>query len=286
MYGLIEAGGTKFVLAHANAKGELSESVSLPTLTPDKTIPEVIAYFQNLPEKLTGLAIASFGPLEINPLNKKYGYITSTPKLAWQNYNFVGAFKSVFPNIPIVFDTDVNLAALGEYYAAEAKLGSVLYLTVGTGIGGGYVHSGKILNAYGHPEMGHILVTPNPNDKFTGTCPFHKYCLEGMAAGPSIKARLGINGQDLDINQPIFAILANYLAQALLAYTVILRPEAIKLGGGVMQKANFIDLVRANFAKLLNNYLKTPNLTEYIQLPKLNGRSALYGCLKALQNLE
>lgn len=286
MFGLIEAGGTKFVLAYFDKSGTLSEPVSLPTLSPKETIPLVIDYFKNSPEPLTALAIASFGPIEINSKQDNYGYITNSPKLAWQNYNFVGAFKTAFPHIPIIFDTDVNLAALGEYSVSEDSIDSLLYLTIGTGVGGGYVKNGHILNSYGHPEMGHLLVTPNPNDNFIGTCPFHKHCLEGMAAGPSILARYGVKGQDLSDTHQIWPILADYLAQALLAYTVILRPYSIKLGGGVMQKPNFINLVRAKFSERLNGYLEIPDSNKYIDLPKANGKSALLGCIEAIKQLK
>lgn len=286
MLGLIEAGGTKFVLAYQAEKGKLSSPVSLPTLSPAETIPQVINYFKSLEKPLSALAIASFGPIDINHASKSYGYITNSPKLAWQNYNFVGAFASAFPNIPIVFDTDVNLAALGEYALSVTEIDSLLYLTIGTGVGGGYVKNGQIINSYGHPEMGHLLIVPNPEDHFTGICPFHKNCLEGMLAGPSLFARYGRKGQDLPEEHPIWPILADYLAQALLAYTVILRPERIKLGGGVMQKANFVNLVRAKFLERLNGYLTIPDIEKYIDLPKANGKSALLGCLNAIQQRE
>lgn len=286
MLGLIEAGGTKFVLAYQDEQGNLSSPLSLPTLSPAETIPQVINYFQSLSKPLTALAIASFGPIDIKRSSKTYGYITNSPKLAWQNFNFVGAFEAAFPNIPIAFDTDVNLAALGEYALSDTEVDSLLYLTIGTGVGGGYVKNGQILNSYGHPEMGHLLIVPNPKDHFAGICPFHKNCLEGMLAGPSLFARYGIKGQDLPEEHPIWPILADYLAQALLAYTVILRPERIKLGGGVMQKANFIKLVRTRFMERLNSYLAIPDIDEYIDLPKANGKSALLGCLKAIQQLE
>lgn len=285
MLGLIEAGGTKFIMAYADENNKISSPVSIATGNPDETIAQVIAYFKSLSQALSALAIASFGPLEINPNHAQYGYITNTPKLAWQNYNLLAQFKTAFPNIPIVFDTDVNLAALGEYSISNKPIDSLLYLTVGTGVGGGYVKNGQILNSYGHPEMGHLLVVPQPGDDFAGSCPFHKNCLEGMIAGPSIYARFGVKGQDLSTDHPIWPILADYLAQALLAYTVILRPSAIKLGGGVMQKPNFCNLVREKFALRLNSYLSIPDLNSYISLPEANGKSALLGCLTALQTI-
>lgn len=187
--GAIEAGGTKFVCGIGNEKGEILERVSFPTETPEITLAKVVEFFQD--KGVERLGIGSFGPIDINKNSKTYGYITKTPKLAWTDCDVVGYLKKYF-EIPIYFDTDVNGAALGEATWGAAKgLENCLYLTIGTGIGGGALVSGKLVHGMLHPEMGHILVKRHSEDKYEGKCPFHKDCLEGMAAGPAIEERWG-----------------------------------------------------------------------------------------------
>lgn len=164
MIGAIEAGGTKFVCAVGEKGTELSDRQVIATRTPEETMKEVIAYFKKH-EPLEAIGIACFGPIDVDPQSDHYGDITTTPKEGWQNYNLLAPLKAAFPQTALGFDTDVNGAALGEYtYGAGQSSRSVLYLTVGTGVGGGYVVDGQIQNGYGHPEMGHILVARRSDD--------------------------------------------------------------------------------------------------------------------------
>lgn len=285
MYGLIEAGGTKFVLAQADAQGNLHNITTIPTQTPDLTLPQIYNYFRKV--KLHGLSLACFGPLELNRDLPTYGYITDTPKVAWRNCPIVPNLAEQLPIDSLIFDTDVNFAALGEYYfgRGEGSL-STLYLTVGTGVGGGFVQDNNIFKGVSHPEMGHVLVKPCPGDDFAGCCPYHHNCLEGMASGPAIMHRYGCQATELGTNHVVWSYIADYLAQALLTYTVVLRPERICLGGGVMQNPALLPQVQERFTAYAGNYLPLPPAATYITLPKLNGRSALYGCLAGLLPAE
>ncbi|EJE4564925.1 ROK family protein, partial [Enterococcus faecium] len=187
IYGSIEAGGTKFVCAISDEEMTIKERVSFPTTTPEETIPLVIDFFKQYQADLAGIGIGSFGPIDIHRDSATYGYITSTPKVAWQNFDFIGTMKKEFP-IPISWTTDVNAAAYGEYVFGSGKgLSSVVYYTIGTGVGGGALQEGRFIEGFSHPEMGHMLVVPHPKDDFAGSCPFHGNCLEGMAAGPAIE---------------------------------------------------------------------------------------------------
>ena len=241
-YGAIEAGGTKFVCAVSNEKLEILERISLPTTTPDETMKNVFEFFDKY--DLDAIGVGSFGPIDVNKKSKTYGYITTTPKLAWANYNFVGALKDRY-NIPIGWTTDVNAAALGELKkGAAVGLQSCIYLTVGTGIGGGAMINGQFLEGYGHPEMGHILIRMHPNDQFKGICPYHKNCLEGVASGPAIEDRWGKKAYELVDNEEVWKIEAFYLAQALMTYTLTINPERIVLGGGVMKQRQLFHYIR------------------------------------------
>lgn len=279
LYGAIEAGGTKFVVAVGEENGKIIKRESFPTEKPEITMEKVYAFFENYRAELVAIGIGSFGPIDIRKKSDTYGYITQTPKLAWRNYDFVGNMKAKF-DVPIGFTTDVNAAALGEVkLGAAADVESCIYLTVGTGIGGGAVVNGKILEGYSHPEMGHILIGNEKEDTFKGTCPSHKNCLEGLAAGSAIEARWGKKGVDLSEDKAVWNLEASYLAKALLNYTLILSPERIVLGGGVMKQRQLFPLIREKIVALNNDYIELPDLESYIVPPKLEDNAGITGCV-------
>lgn len=277
MLGAIEAGGTKFVVAVSNEDLSIVERVSFPTTTPEETFTHVFNFFDQY--ELEAIGVGSFGPIDVNPNSATYGYVTSTPKAGWQHTDFVGKLKDRY-QVPVGWTTDVNAAALGELNKGAAfGKDSCLYLTVGTGVGGGAVINGEPLEGFGHPEMGHLLVRRHKNDDFSGTCPFHKDCLEGLAAGPAIEKRYGEKAQNLSEEKSVWEVEAYYLAQALMSYTLILSPEKIILGGGVMKQSQLFPLIREKFSELLNDYVATPELTDYIVPPALEDNAGITGCL-------
>ncbi|MFD2306182.1 fructokinase ScrK [Enterococcus termitis] len=277
LLGSIEAGGTKFVCAVGTEALEIKKRVSFPTTTPEETMALVIDFFKQY--ELKAIGIGSFGPIDIHPESPTYGHITSTPKLAWQDYDFVGEMKKHFP-LPIAWTTDVNAAAYGEYVAGSAKgLSSCVYYTIGTGVGAGAIQKGKFIEGFSHPEMGHMIVRRHPEDQFEGWCPFHGDCLEGIAAGPAIEKRTGTKGQELSSDDPIWEIEAYYIAQAAYNTTLMLAPDVIIFGGGVMKQRHMMEKVHDEFEKLVNGYVKTPPLKDYIVTPKLEDDPGTIGCL-------
>lgn len=284
--GGIEAGGTKINCAIGTKDGTILEQIQFPTTFPEETTAQMLAYFQD--KEIEALGVASFGPIDINPKSASYGSILKTPKVHWANYNLIHALKAKI-NVPIVFDTDVNGAALAEHYWGAAKnLSSCIYLTIGTGIGGGAYLDGRLVHGLLHPEMGHIYIRRHPKDTYEGTCPFHHDCLEGLAAGPSIYNRLGIKGQDIPANHEIWDYISYYLAQALINYTMILSPEVILLGGGVMKQQQLFPKIRKEFNKLLAGYIHRhplpDDLESYIRFPELGDFAGLYGALALVAN--
>ncbi|WP_208559350.1 ROK family protein [Marinilactibacillus kalidii] len=282
MIGAIEAGGTKFVCAISDDSLTIQDRMTIPTTTPDETLGKVFAFFDQY--ELSAIGIGSFGPIGVNKESDSYGFVTTTPKTAWKNTDFLGRMKARY-NIPIGWTTDVNAAALGELEAGAAKgLSSCVYLTVGTGIGGGAVVDGKPLEGFGHPEMGHVLVKLHPEDSFEGVCPYHGNCLEGLAAGPAIEKRYGDKAQNLSNREEVWTIQAYYIAQALMNYTLILSPEKIILGGGVMKQKQLFPLIRSAFKTLLNDYVETPDLESYITSPDLGDDAGITGSLILAMN--
>ncbi|AVM70338.1 fructokinase [Lachnospiraceae bacterium oral taxon 500] len=279
--GGIEAGGTKVNCAVGTTDGRIIDQTQFPTTTPQETIAQMLNYFAD--KEIGSLGVASFGPIDPNPASPTYGYILDTPKPHWSHYNLLADIKRALP-VPVFFDTDVNGAALAEHYWGAAKgLSACVYLTVGTGIGGGAYVDGKLIHGLLHPEMGHIYVRRHQHDSFAGACPFHGDCLEGMAAGPSLQKRLGVAGKDLPEDHEVWDFISYYLAQALINYTMILSPEVILLGGGVMKQQQLFPKIRAQFANLLGGYIKRAplpdNLDKYIRFPELGDFAGLYGAL-------
>ena len=279
--GALEAGGTKMVCAIGNEKGEIFEKISIPTKTPETTMPEMIQWFKA--KKIEALGIGCFGPIDPDKDSPTYGYITSTPKLAWKDYNIVGAFEEQLC-CPVGFDTDVNGSALGEVTFGQAKgKKNIVYLTVGTGVGAGVYAEGKLLHGMLHPEAGHILMRRREDDHYEGKCPYHKTCLEGLAAGPAIEERWGKKGIELQDRDEVWDLEAYYLAQALTNYILILAPQLIILGGGVMHQEQLFTRIRAYVKEMLNGYIKTKELEDidhYIVPASLHDDQGIMGALE------
>lgn len=279
--GAIEAGGTKIICGIGDETGQLIDKIHFPTKSPEETMPLIIDYFKD--KDIKALGIGTFGPVDVNPESDTYGYILDTPKPGWSMYPFLDTIKKEI-NVPTVIDTDVNGAALGESMWGAAKdVSSCLYITIGTGVGAGFYTNGALLHGLLHPEMGHILLKKHEADSFSGRCPFHGDCLEGLASGPAIEERFNEKAFNLDETHIAWEIESYYIAQALINYTMILSPEKIILGGGVMKQKQLFPMVHKYFIEMMNGYIKKPELKEnienYIIYPGLGDHSGTYGSL-------
>ncbi|AIQ37164.1 ROK family protein [Paenibacillus sp. FSL H7-0716] len=286
LLGGIEAGGTKFVCGIGYEDGKIIDRTSFPTTTPEETMTQVFQYFEG--KSIEAIGIGSFGPIDPIASSSGYGFITTTPKPHWGQYNIVGAIQERLA-LPIAFDTDVNGAALAEYKWGAAKgLDSCLYITIGTGIGAGAVVGGEIVHGLSHPEMGHIYVRRLSDDTFKGCCPYHGDCLEGMASGPAIGARWRKSAVELGKDHPAWAMEAHYLAHALMNYVLILAPHKIIMGGGVMKQGQLFPLIRNKLHELLNGYIAHPLLNNeihnYVVPPNLGDNAGLAGAIALASN--
>jgi fructokinase len=287
LLGGIEAGGTKFVCAVAGNDGEILDETTFSTTMPDQTVRRAIEFLQRQGE-LKAIGISCFGPVDLTPGSPTYGTITTTPKPGWANADIVGRIRQAF-DVPVGFDTDVNGAALGEYrWGAAQGLDTFVYLTIGTGIGGGGMVNGKLIHGLVHPEMGHMRIPHDLNrDPFAGVCPFHGDCLEGLATGPAIEARWGQRGETLPPDHPAWALEARYIALGVVNLVCILSPQRVILGGGVMQQAQLFPMIRSEVQQLLNGYVKAPAILErieaYIVPPGLGSRAGVKGAIALAQ---
>ena len=286
MLGGIEAGGTKFVCVIGPSPDRIVRETRFATRDPAATIADAVAFFREAARDghaIDALGVASFGPVELRPGHPRYGFVTTTPKPGWSGADLVGPLRDAL-GVPVGFDTDVNGAALGEgRWGAARGLRSFVYVTVGTGIGGGAVVGGAPVHGLPHPEMGHVSVARLPGDDFPGICPFHGDCLEGMACGPAMSARWGRPAEDLrgdDLRRAV-DIEAHYLAAGLRNVVYALAPERIVLGGGVTGLPGLLPALRDRLAGALAGY---PGLPEhgadgFVVPPGLGGGAGAAGAL-------
>lgn len=287
LYGGIEGGGTKFVCAVGTGPDHIVAEASFATTQDARaTIGQAIAFLADYHRQtpLDSIGIASFGPVDPDPRSPHYGYITTTPKPGWAHTDFLGPVAQAL-GIPVAFDTDVNGAALGEYrWGAAQGLDTFVYLTVGTGLGGGGMLQGKLMHGLMHPEMGHMLLPHDwAADPYPGWCPYHGDCWEGLAAGPALEGRWQVKGTDLPPDHPAWPLEAHYLALGLVNIITVLSPQRIILGGGVMQQEHLFPLIRAEVQKLLNGYVQraaiTDTIDQYIVPAALSSRAGVLGAL-------
>lgn len=281
-FGALEAGGTKMVCAVGNEDGKILERISLPTRTPENTMPEMLAFFQG--RELAGMGIGCFGPVDLDRSSPSYGTILSTPKLSWRNFPIVHRFEQAL-GVPVGFDTDVNAAALGEaVWGCARDVSTSIYITVGTGVGMGVIINGRPHHGMMHPEAGHIFMDRRPDDPLEqGVCPYHDNCLEGLASGPAIERRWGRKAQELAGCDAVWELEAYYIAQAVCDYIMVLSPERIILGGGVMHQPQMLPLVRREVHRQLHGYLQGKGLDDlehYIVPVSLGDDQGVMGAVK------
>jgi fructokinase len=288
LFGAVEAGGTKFICAVGDATGKILRETRIETGAVDETLPLVVEFITRSAKDLNGkiqrTGIGSFGPLDLNPTSLKFGFITSTPKPGWSNVDLLGYLRTEL-ECPSVIDTDVNAAVYAEYlWGAGKGLHSLVYFTIGTGIGGGALINGRPLHGLVHPEMGHIILDHNLElDPFPGNCPYHKDCFEGLATGPAIQKRWNMKPEDIPSGHPAWDLEAWYIARALHSVITILSPERIILGGGVMQKEFLFPLICAKTVESLNGYVVSDSILKdinnFIVPPALGTHAGILGSL-------
>lgn len=261
LYGGVEAGGTKFVCGLGSSKGELIARAEFLTTTPDETIGHVIDFFKSQ-QKVKAIGIGSFGPLNLDQRSDRYGMILNTPKPGWTGINILNTVSQQI-NTKVNIATDTDVAVLGEYYyGIGLNIDDLVYLTVGTGIGGSVMLSGKLLHGISHPEIGHLRI-PLDDQSSAGACVFHKNCLEGLASGKSLETLYAKRPQDID-DENVWQTEAKYIALGIINIISITQPERIILGGSIMKKPGLIEQIRQNVIAFNNNYIQLPNIESYI----------------------
>jgi fructokinase len=289
----VEGGGTKFVCVIGRGPGEIAAETRIPTTTPEATLAQTVDFFRAESAArgpLAAIGVGSFGPVDLREGSATWGFITTTPKAGWAQTDVAGRLAREL-GVPVAFDTDVNAAAVGEArWGAAQGLDTFIYLTVGTGIGGGGLVGGQPMHGLVHPEMGHMLLPRDRSlDPFAGVCPFHAGCLEGLASGPALLARWGQPAETLPANHPAWRLEAHYLALAVANLVCTLSPQRIVLGGGVMEQAHLFTLIRHEVVSLLNGYIRAEEILgaidAYIVPPGLGNRAGRLGTIAMAERL-
>jgi fructokinase len=286
IFGAVEAGGTKFVVALGSERGEILAQERFPTTDPVSTLAATSAFLRQGRTfgSLAAIGVGSFGPVELDKASSRYGFITNTPKAGWSGTDIAGTLAREFA-CPIGFDTDVNAAGLAEHRLGAAQdVDNLVYLTIGTGIGGGVIIGGSPIHGLVHPEIGHIYPRRHPLDLgFEGVCPFHRDCMEGVASGPAILARSGASLQQLEETHSQWEIEADYLGQLCAQLVVTISPKRIVMGGGVMSQVRLLPLIRRRMGHWLGGYIDRTEILggadRYVVAPGLGDRAGVLGAL-------
>jgi len=293
LFGGIEGGGTKFVCAIGTGPDDIRAETRFDTAGPEQTLAQVQAFFDGHAYlgPVAAVGVASFGPIDPDPRSPRFGYVTTTPKPGWAQTDLAGTVHRLL-GVPVGFDTDVNVAALGEHrWGAAQGLDTFLYLTVGTGIGGGGMVNGKLIHGMMHPEMGHIRIPHDWGiDPYRGYCAYHGDCLEGLCCGPAIEERWGRAARELEASHPAWELEAEYLALGLVNLILPISPQRIIMGGGVMHQRQLFPMIRTRVQHLLNGYLQVDQvqtgIDEYLVPPVLNDRAGVLGAIALAEDVS
>ena len=288
-YAGVELGGTKCVAILARGPDQILSLETVPTTSPDETlgrIEQILVRWRS-EQGFAAVGIGSFGPLDLDLASPNYGRITSTPKPGWRGTDVLGRLQSA-AGVPAAFDTDVNAAALAEMrWGAGQGFGDFAYITVGTGVGVGLIVNGKPTRGFAHCELGHIRVARLPGDDFPGSCRFHGDCVEGLAAGPSLKARAGDAAQQLGRDDPVWQSVAWAIAQLCHAIVCAAAPRAIAIGGGVVEnQLHLLERIERMLVESLNGYMQVPPGGNYVRAPALGANAGPLGAIALAMTAE
>ena len=285
-WGGVEAGGSKWFCAIGTGPGDLRAEETIPTTTPEETLGRVVAFFER-EGPVEAIGVGAFGPVDLDPASATWGSITTTPKPGWAHTPVAPVLRARL-SVPVEFETDVNVAALGERcWGAARGLDTFCYVTVGTGIGGGALVEGRLLHGLVHPEFGHLRVPHDREaDPFEGVCPFHGDCWEGLASGRALEARWGRPANELE-DEAVWELEARYLALGLVSILFVLSPERIVIGGGVLRRGDLLSRIRSKVVRLVNGYVEAPamdgGISEFLTAPALGARAGVLGAIALAQ---
>ena len=281
-YAGVELGGTKCVAILARGPQDVLARTVVPTGSADATLEALERILSDWQREhgFDAVGVASFGPVDVDPRSSTYGHIFATPKPGWAGADLVSRFGNA-TDAPIVFDTDVNGAALAEMrWGTGRGFDDFAYVTVGTGVGVGLIVNGRPTRGFGHCELGHVRVVRLPGDDWPGSCPYHGDCVEGLASGSSLQARFGDGLGELEPDHPVWETVAWTLAQLCHAIVCAAAPRRIAIGGGVLERQpHLLGIIQAKLVESLHDYVRLPKDGDYIRSPELGAEVGPLGAI-------
>lgn len=277
-----ELGGTKCILLLARGPDDILAREQLPTTSPQATLAQMEDILRDWQSShgFAALGIGSFGPLDLDLRSPTHGQIRSTPKPGWSGAKVLSRLAAA-ASVPAVIDTDVNGAALAEIrWGSGRGLADFAYITVGTGIGVGLIVNGLPTRGFAHCELGHIRPVRLPGDEWPGSCPFHGDCVEGLASGPAIKARLAsLETPRSGVQEPVWESVCWALAQLCHVIVCAAAPQTIAIGGGVIEgNPQLVAKIETMLVESLADYVELPAGT-YVRQPALGTNAGPLGAI-------
>lgn len=288
----VELGGTKCVCILGTGPDDIRAQERLATTDPASTLSRIESILDGWRAQhgaFSALGVASFGPLDLKPGSPTHGFIMATTKPVWAHTDVAGRLARKL-RVPVEVDTDTNGAALAEgQWGAAQGLKNFAYITVGTGVGVGLIVNGGTVFGCNHTELGHLRVARPAGDDWPGACTFHGACVEGLASGPAIEARVGMSADRIPADHAVWGSVAYALGQLLHGLVLSTAPERILIGGGVMSsQAHLFPRVRQELQRSLNGYVEVDEvmkgLDRYVVPPGLGTQAGPLGALALAAN--
>lgn len=277
----LDIGGTKFLVASANKEGTIIKKQL--KLTPYLHEEGLSLLNRMIYDVSGGKGISAIGAAIGGPIDWQSGVVSPLHQETWRNIPLKEIMQSKW-NCPFYVDNDTNVAALGEYQSIDTKVSKLVYLTISTGVGAGYIVDGKIYRGANglHPEVGHQSINYECNKINNITCKCGaKNCLEVFISGSGIKTIYGKSAENLDDDE--WTEVSYNLGQGLRNISVFYSPDLIILGGGV---------AIGRGQSLLDQALRTINSevhiipTPEVRLSNLGNEATLIGAIKLAINNE
>src|SRR5215208_3986979 len=270
----LDIGGTKIMVAAADQEGNILRRVRTDTST---RLEEDLTNINNMIAEVAGNEeIMGMGAAIGGPLDWEQGIVSPLHQPAWRNIPLKAMMESRW-GCSFHVDVDTNVAAVGEYRWGGVSASRFLYLTLSTGMGGGFLIDGKIYRGRdgAHPEVGHQSIHFRCSNPVNVQCECGAPdCLEALVSGDGVRRIYGKPAEELNVEE--WEEVAYNLGQGLRNMATFFAPDIIRIGGGVAVGGGetFIDAAK----QVMEEHLKLVPHPQ-VSLSNLGYDTALRGAI-------